>query len=462
MNDAFLRDDTSLDESKMYFRVKVAKSWFRGKDVFANRLSFYERQLLHEDEVVLPLNAGNMIYIMMQRLEVGVDWDKQSALMLSYRNLVYRLSYTRAVWYKSDLNYIVLDGQKSDVMWTLSFVTQVFFDEPMSCVSIPCRDKEQATVFSVQNGKYVGANAVISGKKNALPDIWSAGREPVVTSAVFYNPDFEPSSGDIFAIPDDRVAQYVRMDERFYTANKVGTKVDMVMRHNITASIIKDFEDLIRKQTQTPFDVYQLRYEAYMNKVHELEEKLGGLEPTAYDVLPIGERGLPLASSATIRRTNAMDQNSLRYIYDSFRNGGVEKEDIVSVAKDAMRSLKLRQQGYETEYRMYLATGTPEETASKIFRKMIVLLYRDFALLDTLGVVKFPVSVYRNLCNVPSSGGPVMTDWERQRVRLFGKGYLDFLNKQIALSKDKAPSRYRIWMEAKRLVYQRFINAPKK
>ena len=110
MADPFLRDDSSLDESQVYYKVRIKKSWFRGKDVFTERLHFYERMLVHQKEVFMPLNAGNMIYTMMHRLEVGVEWEKQSALMASYRNLVYRLSYTVASWKQSDTGYILFEG----------------------------------------------------------------------------------------------------------------------------------------------------------------------------------------------------------------------------------------------------------------------------------------------------------------------------------------------------------------
>lgn len=460
MAEAFLRDDTSLDEAKVYYKVRVKKPWFRGKDVFTERLHFYETQLLKHDVVRLPLNAGNMIYTMMHRLEVGVEWDKQAALMASYRNLVYRLSYTQATWHKDDPNYIVLEGQKSDVMWTMAFITQVFFEDPMLCMTVPMRQEEPIVAFAIQNGEYVGKNALISSQKNALPNIWMTESELPGEETLHYDPKMEPQPGQLFAIPDGRIAQYVRMDERFYTANRLGPKADILQRHNITASLIKDFEDMIRTQTKTAFDVYQLRYVAFMNKVHDLENKLGGLEPTAYDVLPIAERGLPLASVDTISRTNSMDCNSLKYIYDSLRRGDVSQDELKIVAKNTVRSITMRQRGYETEYRMYLATGTSEEAASETFKRMITELYSDVAKLDALRIFKLPQAVYRDLCNVPSSGGPMMTDWERQRIRLFGKGYLDFLNHQIRMSQNK--TRGRVWVEAKRLLEARYMKAPKK
>ena len=459
MADPFLRDDSSLDESQVYYKVRIKKSWFRGKDVFTERLHFYERMLVHQKEVFMPLNAGNMIYTMMHRLEVGVEWEKQSALMASYHNLVYRLSYTVASWKQSDTGYILFEGQKSDVMWTLAFITQVFFEEPMMCLTVPSHKDDQIIAFAIQNGEYVGKNAVISAEQNALPNIWVAEMEQPGEDGVQYDPNFEPTTGQLFALPDGRVAQYIRMDERYFVANTLGPKVEPIMRHNITASLIKDFEDMIHAQTKSGFDVYQLRYVAYMNKVHDLEKRLGGLEPTAYDVLPIAERGLPLASVDTISRTNSMDCNSLKYIYDSVKREAIDNAEKRTIGMNAIRSVLLRQQGYETEYRMYLATGTSEEIAASIFKRAMAELYADFAKLDALRIFKFPQNVYRDLCNVPSSGGPVMTDWERQRIRLFGKGYLDFLNHQIKMSQTKAKGR--VWVEAKRLLDARYMKAPR-
>ena len=460
MADIFLRDDNTLDESQVYYKIRAKKNWFRGKDVFTERLHYYERQLINNKVVYIPLNAGNMIYTMMQRLEVGVEWEKQAALMASYRNLVYRLSYTLVSWSQSDTGYIVLEGQKSDVMWTLAFITQVFFEEPMLCMTVPLKADEEIVAFAIQNGEYVGKNALISAKTNALPNIWVADADAPMEDEIHYDPKFEPEAGQVFAIPDGRVAQYIRMDERYYIANTAGSKVDATKRHNITASLIKDFEDMIHAQTKTAFDVYQLRYVAFMNKVHELEKKLGGLEPSAYDILPIAERGLPLASVDTISRTNAMDCNSLKYIYDSVRRESISNDEYRMIGQNTIQSIRSRQHGYETEYRMYLATGTSEEVASEIFKKSMANLYHDFAQLDALRKFKFPQSVYRDLCNVPSSGGPVMTEWERQRIRLFGKGYLDYLNREIAKNQNKAQGR--IWIEAKKLLDMRYMKAPKK
>lgn len=443
------------EDVSAFYKVRIKKGWFRGKDVFTERLHFYERQLMQNSVVKIPLNAGNMIYTMMHRLEAGVEWDKQAALMASYRNLVYRLSYTNVSWHQDDPNYILMEGQKSDVMWTLAFISQVFFEEPMMCVTVALSERDPLVAFAIQNGEYVGKNAVISAETNALPNIWVNEYEQISEEAqLLYDPNFEPDGGQVFAIPDGRVAQYIRMDERFYLANTMGVKVDVITKHNITASLIKDFEDMIHSQTKTGYDVYQLRYIAFMNKVHELEMKLGGLEPTAYDVLPIAERGLPLASVDTISRTNSMDCNSLKYIQDSVKRENLSPEERRMIGKNTLISLSMRQKGYEDEYRTYIATGTPEQVANDVFVRDISGLYNDFAHLDVLKQFKFPANLYRELCNAPA-GGPMMTDWERQRIRLFGKGYLDFLNHQLKMSPTKAKAR--VWIEARRILDARYL-----
>ena len=443
------------DVVSAYYKVRVKKAWFRGKDVFTERLHYYERQLMQNPVVKIPLNAGNMIYTMMHRLEAGVEWDKQAALMASYRNLVYRLSYTNVTWHQDDPNYIMMEGQKSDVMWTLAFVSQVFFEEPMMCMTVSMSERDPIVAFAIQNGEYVGKNAVVSAETNALPNIWVNEYETISEEAqLFYDPNFEPDGGQVFAIPDGRVAQYIRMDERFYLANTMGNKVDPITKHNITASLIKDFEDMIHSQTKTGYDVYQLRYIAFMNKVHELELKLGGLEPTAYDVLPIAERGLPLASVDTISRTNSMDCNSLKYIQDSIRRENLAPEERKMIGRNTILSVTMRQRGYEEEYKTYIATGTPEQVANDVFVRDISGLYNDFANLDVMKQFKFPPNLYRELCNAPA-GGPMMTDWERQRIRLFGKGYLDFLNHQIQMSQNKTKAR--VWLEARRILDARYL-----
>ena len=288
-----------------------------------------------------------------------------------------------------------------------------------------------------------------------MPNIWVNEYETISEEAqLFYDPNYEPDGGQMFAIPDGRVAQYIRMDERFYLANTMGTKIDIITKHNITASLIKDFEDMIHSQTKTGYDVYQLRYVAFMNKVHELELKLGGLEPTAYDVLPIAERGLPLASVDTISRTNSMDCNSLKYIKDSIMRENLSPEERRMIGRNTMLSVTTRQRGYEDEYKTYIATGTPEQVANDVFVRDISGLYNDFANLDVLKQFKFPASLYRDLCNAPV-GGAMMTDWERQRIRLFGKGYLDFLNHQLKISPTKAKAR--VWIEARRILDARYL-----
>ena len=197
-------------------------------------------------------------------------------------------------------------------------------DQPLDCeVVLSDDDDSEAMVFSVQNGQYVGDNAIqIASLNDALPDIWGmdvlfqAGITPGNIDQPVYDQFHQPEIGERFVLPDGRMADYVRMDERFYYADTSGVNTTVLIKHNITASLIKDFEDMVHTQTSLDYDVYHMRYVAFMNKVHELEKLLGGLEISAYDILPIGERGLPFASNETIARTNERDQGSLRYLID--------------------------------------------------------------------------------------------------------------------------------------------------
>lgn len=461
--DGFMGDLGQEDEEKSFYRVRVKKGWFRGKEVFSQRLNFYERMLTKERQVVMPLNAGNMIYAMMQRLDRGADWDSQSALMLAYRNLVYRLSYVTAVWYQDDVKCICFEGQKSDVMWTITFISQVYFDEPMVCIAEQVGSMQDMRGFAIQNGTYVGNNTRMA-PGDELPDIWEQDERRVSSAiteeSITYSPLVIPADGDRFAIPDGRVAEYMRMDARFVVAKRKGPNSSSLERHNITASTIKDFEDMVSSQRGMSQETYQLRYTAFMNKVHSLENFLGGLEPTAYDVLPIAERGLPLAPVDTITRTNAMDCNSLRYIYDSVSQGPMEPDDRRTVSRTAAQSVMMRQSGYEMEYRMYVQTGTPDAIAKDLFRKNMAALYSDFARLDALKILGFPKIVYRDLCNVPSSGGPIMSEWERRRIQLFGKGYLEFLNTKIKAGNRDPDAR--TWLAARKMLDARYLKAPAK
>lgn len=127
-------EDVSVD-SKTLYQLRVEKSWFRGKNVFTDRMYDYERQLINANSVQMPINAGNMIYVMMRRLDPS-DFERQDALIDSYRDLMYKLSWVNVIWYRNDRGYLHIEGEKSDIMWALSFITQVFPDEPLSCENI--------------------------------------------------------------------------------------------------------------------------------------------------------------------------------------------------------------------------------------------------------------------------------------------------------------------------------------
>lgn len=423
-----------------FYHIRVPKHWFRGKDIFTERLFVYEQQLVDNMMVPLFLNAGNMIYIMLRQLEAGVDWEKQDALISSYRDLMYKTSYTSVSLYRKDYTYLHIAGQKIDVMWTLSFMSQVFPDQPLDCeVVLSDDDDSEAMVFSVQNGQYVGDNAIqIASLNDALPDIWGmdvlfqAGITPGNIDQPVYDQFHQPEIGERFVLPDGRMADYVRMDERFYYADTSGVNTTVLIKHNITASLIKDFEDMVHTQTSLDYDVYHMRYVAFMNKVHELEKLLGGLEISAYDILPIGERGLPFASNETIVRTNERDQGSLRYLIDHLMqcpNLSVsEKKDLIRAGG---RSVIYRIKGYDTEYQLYQQTGSLEELCYAIRQNSCFNLYADFAELDSMGVLIFPAQVYKYLCNDPEKSVYYMTEWERQRLRSFGRGYADFTSYQI-------------------------------
>ena len=75
-------------------------------------------------------------------------------------------------------------------MWALAFLTQVFPAKPLLCETVP--DEQLKDVlpyqFSIQNGMYVGENAIESASQNdAMPDIWDTGRESPseISKAVF-------------------------------------------------------------------------------------------------------------------------------------------------------------------------------------------------------------------------------------------------------------------------------------
>ena len=444
----------------------MRKSWFRGKDVFTDRLNHYERLLANQPEVSLDLNAGNMIYIMMQRLEMGVDWDGQAALISSYRDLMYKLSYVSVMWRRKDVNYIHMDGTRGDIMWALSFITQVFPENSLECWTVVSDaehfDGVKPVRFDIQNGRYSGDDREIANMINGImPDIWAMDIRVVTDEQGHALPDYDathaPDSGDVIILPDHRQAYYVKMNDRYRLADSLGKNVDVMTRHNISASFIKDFNDLLWAQTSMDYDVYRMRYIALMSKVHELENMLKGLEASCYDMLPIGERGLPYAPEATIKRTNEMDSGSLQYVLDKLEANrdnlnDREKKDMM---QEAARSVVARVAGYDTEFRTYRLTESNEDVCGNIRGDKCTALYHDFAILDSYGVLRFPPKVYQVLCNDPEHTVYEMTSFEREKLRLFGRGYFNFLEYSINNAQDERHRR--IWISAMNNLQQRYL-----
>lgn len=451
--------DQYSNSKAAFYHLRLEKKWFRGKDAFSDRLFNYEKQLTDEDMVDLPLNAGNMIYVMLRRLQMGVEWEKQDALIGSYRNLMFKLSYACVRLFRDDYMFLHISGQKNDVMWALSFLSQVFPDTPLVCQTVISQDAiydgEKPLVFAIQNGTYVGENAIqIAALNDALPDIWSIAAEDSsntnidepVSDVPQYDPMHQPKNDEPFVLMDGRVANYVRMDERFQYADQYGTAINDTLRHNITASLIKDFQDLVHTQTGLDYEVYRMRYVAFMNKVHELEKLLGGLEISAYDILPIGERGLPFASEQTLERTNRLEQGSIYYLIDRVKAsaGSLRPDEKRDLVREAGRSVIFRLKAYDMEYQMYVLSGSDAELCKSIHNNQCFTLYADFAELDCMNVLLFPKQVYKYLCNDPEISVYAMTEWEKIKLRIFGRGYADYVAYQIQeLDNAEAVSMYR-------------------
>lgn len=452
-------------ERTAYYHIKMRKSWFRGLDVFTERLNHYDRVLSTEKSVQMELNAGNMVYIMMQRLEVGVDWDRQASLISSYRDLVYKLSYVNVLCRRRDSAYIHMDGQKGDIMWALAFITQVFPDKPLECWEVPSESDTYAGAkeerFDIQNGSYVGDDPD-KGRKfgELLPDIWAAEEHVEVAQVVVpeYDANHQPVAGDDIVLPDGRTAKYIRMDERYRLAEKFGHKVDVMDRHNISASLIKDFYDMLWQQTNLDYDVYRMRYVALMSKVHELEHMLGGLEISCYDVLPIGERGLPYAPDDTIARTNDLDAGSLQYIIEKLDSNkdSLNERERKRMSQDASRSVIGRLAGYDMEFRSYRASGTDEGICANIRVDKCTALYEDFVTAENYDFLRFSTKTYRRLCNDPDNSIYSMTSFERERLRLFGRGYADFLAYKINTESDKF--RRKAYVKALEILKVKYLN----
>lgn len=456
-------NDGNTNNDRQLHQLKVHRVWFRGKNVFTERLYEYERKLIYDDNVIMRINAGNMIYVMLRRLG-STDFKKQDALIASYRDLMYKLSYVNVVWYKNDRNYFYIEGEKSDVMWALAFVTQVFPDEPLCCETVVLNDTTNQSVgFQVQDGSYSGENMREAQRQNdVLPNIWTSNiiRQPTeqeCVSSLSYSKDHVPNQGDLFAIMDGRLAYYIRMDERYLLGEQYKDGMDAVMRHNISASCIKDFQDLVRSQKSMEYDLYRLRYIALMNKVQGLEHLIGGFEVSCYDILPIGERGIPYASEETLKRTNNMDCGSLRYYLDKMKRNkqhltANERKELIKLIG---HSVLYRIDGYDIEYQTYMITGSFPDLCAKIRMEIICKLYADFAEIESYGLLDFPDSVYRALCNDPENASYQMTPFEKQRLQVFGRGYFDFLNYQLQRVKSKRQKF--IYSVALKKLKQRYI-----
>lgn len=449
-----------VSDKSSYYKVKVQKGWFRKKDAFTEKLFFYERQLTKVPEVELPLNAGNMIYVMMRRLELGVEWEKQDLLIASYRNLMYRMSYVNVTIYAEDPSCLVLSGQKDDVLWSLSFITQAFPEDPMQCQIEPVGDEDESRriPFEIRNGNYEGKSALsLQSGSDALPDIWSfgseiRGRENASAGQETFRGlpyDRRPvGNGEVFGLPDGRQCTYIRMDDRFGYAEQYEYEIPAMIRHQISASLLKDFEDMVAQQTSMDYELYRMRYMAFMNKVHELERYMGGLEISCYDKLPIGERGLPYASAKTLSRTNELECNSLKYLKEKVDRNKRHLNE--RTRKELLREIGYcvihRIQGYDLEYQSYQLTGTDKSVCMEIRMQVCCELYADFAEVDAVGALRFPTSIYRILCNDPMHSAYQMTEWERQKSKLFGRGYADFLYCQLGA--DLPAGQKRIYEKA--------------
>lgn len=456
-------DENVVVNHQPIYQLRVHRDWFRGKNVFTERLYDYERRLVHEDTVNMRINAGNMIYVMMRRLGAA-DFEKQDALIDSYRDLMYKLSYVNVIWYRNDRTHFHFEGEKSDIMWALAFITQVFPEDALQCENLTMTATGTPSVnFSVQDGSYTGSNMRQAQQQNdVLPNIWEVNIVKQTNQAYVgvdesYSQDYAPNSGETFAISDGRVAVYVRMDERFLLGEQYGVNMDAVMRHNISASCIKDFEDMVHTQTQVEYELYRLRYVAFMNKVHGLEKLIGGFEVSCYDILPIGERGLPYASEETLVRTNNMDCGSLQYHLDKIKRN--KQHLSVSERKELVKlighSVLYRIDGYDIEYQTYMISGSSPNVCANIRMDIICKLYADFAEIESYGLLEFPESVYRALCNDPENATYQMTAFEKQRLQVFGRGYLDWLKYQLQNVRNK--TRRTMYEKALKKLEQRYL-----
>ena len=104
---------------------------------------------------------------------------------------------------------------------------------------------------------------------------------------------------------------------------------------------------------------------------------------------------------------------------------------------------------------MYQQTGSLEELCYAIRQNSCFNLYADFAELDSMGVLIFPAQVYKYLCNDPEKSVYYMTEWERQRLRSFGRGYADFTSYQIQSGVN--PNYTNMYADALSKLEQRYL-----
>ena len=83
-------------------------------------------------------------------------------------------------------------------------------------------------------------------------------------------------------------------------------------------------------------------------------------------------------------------------------------------------------------------------------------LYADFAKLDSLNELNFPMDVYRILCNGPEQAIQ-MTSNERVILRQFGQGYALFLKNELN-NKSLLPSKKRVYTIAYDKLYKKYLS----
>ena len=105
--------------------------------------------------------------------------------------------------------------------------------------------------------------------------------------------------------------------------------------------------------------------------------------------------------------------------------------------KSIGHSVLYRIDGYDIEYQTYMISGSSQKLCANIRVNIVKELYNDFAEIESYGLLTFPESVYRALCNDPENPTFQMTAFEKQRLQVFGRGYLDFLNYKTQTVRNK-------------------------